>query len=81
MVKKWLTLISEIEAVTGQAIDDAVERELASAIDEAVAYAVQQGVSEAVAAAAIEAMIIVYALGGSDEDAMNACRSIAGDAC
>ena len=73
--------ISEIEAVTGLAIDAAVERELASAIDEAVAYAVQQGISEAVAAAAIEAMIIVYALGGSDEDAMEACRSIAGDAC
>ena len=73
--------ISEIESVTGQAIDAAVERELASAIDEAVAYAVQQGISAAVAAAAIEAMIIVYALGGSDEDAMNACRSIAGDAC
>jgi len=73
--------ISEIEQVTGQAIDDAVEKELASAIDEAVAYAVQQGVSEAVASAAIEAMIIVYALGGSDEDAMNACREIAGDAC
>ena len=73
--------ISEIEQVTGEAIDDAIERELASAIDEAVAYAVQQGVSEAVAAAAIEAMILVYALGGSDEDAMNACRQIAGDAC
>lgn len=73
--------ISEIEQVTGEAIDDAIERELASAIDEAVAYAVQQGVSEAVAAAAIEAMIIVYALGGSDEDAMEACRQVAGDAC
>ncbi len=73
--------ISEIEQVTGQAIDDAIERELASAIDEAVAYAVQQGISEAVAAAAIEAMILVYALGGTDEEAMNACRQIAGDAC
>ena len=73
--------ISEIEAVTGEAIDDAIERELANAIDEAISYAVQQGVSEAVAAAAIEAMIIVYAQGGSDEDAMNACRKIAGDAC
>ncbi len=73
--------ITEIEQVTGQAIDDAIERELASAIDEAVAYAVQQGISEAVAAAAIEAMIIVYALGGTDEDAMNACREIAGNAC
>ena len=75
------TFISEIEAVTGQAIDDAIERELANAIDEAVAYAVQQGISEAVAAAAIEAMILVYAMGGSDEDAMNACRKIAGNAC
>jgi len=73
--------ITEIEQVTGQAIDDAIERELSSAIDEAVAYAVQQGISEAVAAAAIEAMIIVYALGGTDEDAMNACREIAGNAC
>jgi len=26
-------------------------------------------------------MIIVYALGGSDEDALNACRQYAGDAC
>ena len=73
--------ISEIEQITGQAIDTAVEQELASAINEAIAYAVQQGVSEAAAAAAIEAMIIVYALGGSDEDAMEACRAIAGDAC
>ena len=73
--------ISEIEQYTGQAIDKAVEQELASAINEAISYAVQQGVSEATAAAAIEAMIIVYALGGTDEDAMEACRSIAGDAC
>ena len=33
------------------------------------------------AAAAIEAMIVVYALGGTDEEAMDACRAIAGDAC
>lgn len=73
--------ITEIERYTGQAIDQAVENELAKEINAAISYAVQQGVSEAAAAAAIEAMIIVYALGGSDEDAMNACRQYAGDAC
>ena len=73
--------ISEIERYTGQAIEQAVETELAREINAAIAYAVQQGVSEAAAAAAIEAMIIVYALGGSDEDALNACRAHAGDAC
>ena len=73
--------ISEIENITGVAIDQAVENELAKEINAAITYAVQQGVSEAAAAAAIEAMIIVYALGGSDEDAMNACRKHAGDAC
>ena len=74
-------LISEIENITSQAIDQAVEDQLAAEINAAISYAVQQGVSEAAAAAAIEAMIIVYALGGSDEDAMNACRQYAGDAC
>jgi hypothetical protein len=74
-------VISEIERVTGQAIDSAVERELAAAINEAISYAIQQGVSEAAAKAAIEAMIQVYANGGSDEDAMEACRAHAGDAC
>jgi len=74
-------VISEIERVTGQAIDSAVERELAAAINEAISYAIQQGVSEAAAKAAIEAMIWVYANGGSDEDAMEACKAHAGDAC
>ena len=37
--------------------------------------------SIATAAEAIAAMIYVYAMGGSDQDAMDACRSIAGDAC
>lgn len=74
-------LISEIENVTGQAIDDAVEAELAAAINEAITYAVQQGVSEAAAEAAIAAMLWVYANGGSDEEAMDACRAYAGDAC
>jgi hypothetical protein len=73
--------ISEIEKLTGSAIDDAIERELASAIDQAISEAVQQGISAEIAAAAIEAMIVVYALGGTDEEAMDACRAIAGDAC
>ena len=73
--------ISEIENITSQAIDQAVEDQLAAEINAAISYAVQQGVSQAAAAAAIEAMIIVYALGGSDEDALNACRQYAGDAC
>ena len=74
-------LISEIERATGQAIDDAIEKELAAAINEAISYAIQQGVSKAAAEAAIAAMIWVYANGGSDEDAMRACRQYAGDAC
>jgi hypothetical protein len=74
-------LISEIENATGQAIDEAVETELAAAINEAITYAVQMGVSEASAEAAIAAMLWVYANGGSDEEAMDACRSYAGDAC
>jgi len=74
-------LISEIENATGQAIDEAVEEELAAAINEAISYAVQQGVSEAAAEAAIAAMLWVYANGGSDEEAMDACRAYAGDAC
>ena len=73
--------ISEIERVTGLQIDAAIEQEVASAINEAIAEAVELGISEATAAAAIAAMIYVYAMGGSDEDAMEACRSIAGDAC
>ena len=74
-------LISEIERATGQAIDGALERELAAAINEAVSYAIQEGVSQAAAEAAIAAMLWVYANGGSDEDAMEACRAHAGDAC
>jgi hypothetical protein len=74
-------LITEIEKATGQAIDSAIESELAQAINEAVAYAIQQGVSQAAAEAAIAAMLWVYANGGSDEDAMEACKAHAGDAC
>ena len=73
--------ISAIEEASGQAIDAAIEAEIANYINEAISYAVQQGVSEAAATAALEAMLWVYAMGGTDEQAMEACRYHAGDAC
>ena len=73
--------IAYIEWASGQAIDDAVERELADEINAAINDAIQKGVTEAAATAAIEAMLIVYALGGTDAEALEACREIAGDAC
>lgn len=74
-------LIDEIQKATGVAIDKAIENELADAINEAIAEAIQLGVSQAAAEAAIAAMLWVYANGGSDADAMAACRAHAGDAC
>jgi hypothetical protein len=74
-------LISAIEQASGQAIEQAVSDELSTAIDQAISEAVAEGVSEAAAAAAIRAMLDVYASGGSDQDAMDACRKHAGDAC
>ena len=73
--------VAYIEWASGEAIDDAVESELAAEINAAINEAIQNGVSEAAAAAAIEAMLIVYALGGTDADALAACQEIAGDAC
>ena len=63
------------------AIDAAIEREIANEVDAAISRAVEMGVSEAAAAAAIEAMIWVYAMGGTDAQALEACRYYAGDAC
>ncbi len=74
-------LIDEIEKATGLAIDSAIENELANAINEAIAEAIRLGVSQAAAEAAIAAMLWVYANGGSDADALAACRAYAGDAC
>ena len=74
-------LISAIEYSSGLAIDAAIEREVANEVDAAISEAVAMGVSEAAASAAIEAMIWVYAMGGTDEQAMDACRYYAGDAC
>ena len=73
--------ISAIEDASGQAIDAAIEAEIANYLNEAISYAVQQGVNEAAATAALEAMLWVYAMGGTDEQAMDACRYYAGDAC
>lgn len=73
--------VNAIEEASGQAIEQAIEDEIASAIDSAIAEAVTEGISEATAAAAIQAMLEVWARGGSDEEAMQACRAHAGDAC
>ena len=73
--------IDAVEYMSGQAIDQAIEDEIAREIDAAINTAVQEGISQAVAEAAIYAMLVVYALGGTDADAMDACRAIAGDAC
>jgi len=73
--------IRAIEEASGQAIDDAIEAEIAAYVDAAIAYAIEQGVSQAAAEAAIAAMLWVYAMGGTDEQAMEACRYYAGDAC
>ena len=58
-----------------------MEQEFASAVDSAVQEAVEAGISAATARAAIAAIMEVYARGGTDEEAMAACRSHAGDAC
>ena len=73
--------ISAIEQASGEAIDDAIEAEVAAFVDEAIEYAIEQGVTQAAAEAAIAAMLWVYAMGGTDEQAMDACRYYAGDAC
>ena len=73
--------ITYLEWASGQAIDDAVEKELADEINAAINEAIQQGVTAAAAAAAIEAMLAVYASGGTDAEALEACKKIAGDAC
>ena len=58
-----------------------VEAEIANEINQAIAWAIEEGVSQAAAEAAIAAMLWVYAMGGTDEEAMEACRYYAGDAC
>ena len=55
-------------------------QEVADVINEAIAEALQLGVSELPLLQQLQPCY-VYAMGGSDQDAMDACRSIAGDAC
>ena len=50
-------------------------------IDEAVQEAINDGLSAATAEAAIRAVMEVFERGGTEQEAMNACRAIAGDAC
>ena len=75
------TIGEEMAAEFDSIILEGMEQEFTSAIDSAIAEAVAAGVSAAAAAAAIEAMLAVYAAGGTDAEAMEACRSHAGDAC
>tara|TARA_Y100000590_G_scaffold66439_1_gene71974 strand:- start:584 stop:1510 length:927 start_codon:yes stop_codon:yes gene_type:complete len=82
-------LASQIEETIGQEIAkefdsiiiDGMEEEFASIVDEAVQEAINEGISQATAEAAIRAIMDVLSRGGSEEEAMEACRAIAGDAC
>lgn len=75
------TIGEEMAAQFDSIIMEGMEQEFSNAVDSAIAEAVAAGVSAAAAAAAIEAMLAVYAAGGTDAEAMDACRSHAGDAC
>ena len=70
-------LAQEFDAV----IIEGMEQEFASLVDEAVSEAVAEGVSAATAEAAIRAIMNVFASGGTESEAMEACRAVAGDAC
>ena len=58
-----------------------MESLFASIVDEAVQEAINEGISAATAEAAIRAVMEVFERGGTEQEAMNACRAIAGDAC
>ena len=73
--------INTIESASGEAIDQAIEDEIASAIDEAIAEAVAAGVDQATFEAALQAVLEVYARGGSDAEAMAACQATGYDGC
>mgnify|MGYP001165198478 CR=1 FL=1 len=75
------TIGEELAAEFDSIIIEGMEQEFASAVDSAVQEAVEAGISAATARAAIAAIMEVYARGGTDEEAMAACRSHAGDAC
>ena len=73
--------INTIESASGEAIDQAIEDEIASAIDAAIAEAVAAGVDQATFEAALQAVLEVYARGGSDAEAMAACQATGYDGC
>jgi len=75
------TIGQEIAKEFDSIIIDGMESEFASIIDEAVEEAINEGISQATAEAAIRAVMEVLAAGGTEEEAMNACRAIAGDSC
>ena len=82
-------LAKQLEETIGQAmakefdaiIIEGMEAEFASLVDEAIQEAVSEGISQATAEAAIRAIMDVLGAGGSEAEAMAACRAIAGDAC
>lgn len=75
------TIGQEIAKEFDAIIIDGMEEEFASIVDEAVQEAINLGISQATAEAAIRAVMEVLESGGTEEEAMNACRAIAGDAC
>ena len=66
---------------TGEAIDSAIESELASAIDQEIARAVAMGIEEAAVTAGWEAYFEVLAQGGTYEEANAAAYEACGSAC
>ena len=76
-----ITIGEELAKEFDSIIIDGMEAEFTSIINEAVEEAVNEGISQATAEAAVRAVMDVLAKGGSEEEAMNACRAIAGDAC
>lgn len=82
-------LAKQLEETIGQAmakefdaiIIEGMEAEFASLVDEAIQEAVSEGISQATAEAAVRAIMDVLGAGGSEAEAMAACRAIAGDAC
>ncbi len=75
------TIGKEIAKEFDAIIIDGMEEEFASIVDEAVQEAINLGISQATAEAAIRAVMEVLESGGTEEEAMNACRAIAGNAC
>ena len=82
-------LARQLEATIGHAmakefdaiIIDGMETEFASLINQAVQEAVAQGIAAATAEAALRAVLEVFAAGGTEAEAMAACKKVVGDEC